>query len=46
VQLEHNAFIEFNAGTHSDTIRMAFHDFRRLESPIMTDLVDHSKQAA
>jgi Ala-tRNA(Pro) deacylase len=46
VQLEHNEFIEFNAGTHHDTIRLAFRDFRRLENPTMTDLVDHSKHAA
>ena len=46
VQLEHNEFIEFNAGTHHDTIRIGFHDFRRLESPMMTDLVDHSNRAA
>jgi len=46
VQLEHNDFIEFNAGTHHDTIRMGFHDFRRLENPTMTDLVDHSNRAA
>ena len=46
VQLEHNEFIEFNAGTHHDTFRMAFRDFRRLENPTMTDLVDHSNRAA
>jgi Ala-tRNA(Pro) deacylase len=46
VQLEHNEFIEFNAGTHHDTIRMAFKDFRRLANPTMTDLVDHSIRAA
>ena len=46
VQLEHHEFIEFNAGTHHDTIRMAFQDFRRLANPTMTDLVDHSNRAA
>ena len=46
VQLDHNEFIEFNAGTHHDTIRMAFQDYRNLESPMMTDLVDHSIRAA
>jgi Ala-tRNA(Pro) deacylase len=46
VQLEHNQFIEFNAGTHHDTIRMAFQDFRRLANPTMTDVVDHSNHAA
>jgi Ala-tRNA(Pro) deacylase len=29
--------IEFNAGTHYDTIRMRFADFLRLETPIMED---------
>jgi Ala-tRNA(Pro) deacylase len=46
VQLEHNEFMEFNAGTHHDTIRMSFRDFRRLENPTMTDLVDHTNRAA
>ena len=46
VQLGHNEFIEFNAGTHEDTIRMAFNDFRLLANPTMTDLVDHSNRAA
>ena len=46
VQLDHNEFIEFNAGTHHDSIRMAFQDYRNLESPMMTDLVDHSIRAA
>jgi Ala-tRNA(Pro) deacylase len=46
VQLENGEFIEFNAGTHHETIRMAFHDFKRLENPTMTDLVDHSSRAA
>jgi len=45
VQLEVNEFIEFNAGTHSDTVRMAFADFKRLANPTMTDLVDHSAPA-
>jgi Ala-tRNA(Pro) deacylase len=46
VQLENDEFIEFNAGTHHETIRMAFRDFKRLENPTMTDLVDHSIRAA
>jgi Ala-tRNA(Pro) deacylase len=46
VQLERGEFIEFNAGTHYETVRMAFEDFRRLENPTITDLVDHSKLAA
>jgi Ala-tRNA(Pro) deacylase len=41
VRLEKNDFIEFNAGTHSDTIRMDFLDFKQLASPTMTDIVDH-----
>ena len=30
--------IEFNAGTHHDTIRMAFADFKRLEDPLIVNL--------
>ena len=45
VQLEGNEFIEFNAGTHSDTVRMAFADFKRLANPTMTDVVDHAMPA-
>ena len=33
--------IEFNAGSHDDTIRMSFEDFKRLARPTMIDLVDH-----
>jgi Ala-tRNA(Pro) deacylase len=40
-QLEQNESIEFNAGSHNDTIRMAFADFKRLASPTMIDLTDH-----
>ena len=40
-RLGYNEFIEFNAGTHTDTIRMTFADFRRLVSPTMIDLTDH-----
>ncbi len=29
--------IEFNAGTHIDTIRMPFSEFARIETPIFTD---------
>ena len=39
--LEQNEFIEFNAGSHNDTIRMYFDDFKRLARPTMIDLVDH-----
>jgi Ala-tRNA(Pro) deacylase len=31
--LERNRDIEFNAGSHQDTIRMAFADFKRLVNP-------------
>jgi Ala-tRNA(Pro) deacylase len=41
VRLANNDFVEFNAGTHIDTIRMAFEEFKRVASPIMTDIVDH-----
>ena len=44
--LEHNEFIEFNAGAHTDTIRMRFEDFKRLASPTMIDLVDHHPHRA
>lgn len=44
--IENNGFIEFNAGTHTDTIRMAFKDFKRLASPTMIDLVDHRPNRA
>ena len=40
-RLEHNDFIEFNAGSHTETIRMSFKDFKRLAKPTMIDLVDH-----
>jgi Ala-tRNA(Pro) deacylase len=39
--LQYNDFIEFNAGTHNDTIRMAFSDFKRLARPTMVYLADH-----
>ena len=32
--------IEFNAGTHEDTIRMAFSEFERLESPMISEFSD------
>jgi len=35
--------IEFNAGSHCDTVRMAFEDFKRLARPTMIDLVDHHR---
>jgi len=40
--LEQNEEIEFNAGSHNDTIRMAFADFKSLARPTMLDLVEHS----
>ena len=42
--LEQNDSIEFNAGSHNDTIRMDFHDFKRLARPTMIDLVDHPQR--
>lgn len=44
--LQGNEFIEFNAGTHTDTVRMAFSDFKRLANPTMLDLVDYHPSAA
>lgn len=35
VTLSQDREIEFNAGTHEETIRMAFDDFKRLASPRM-----------
>jgi Ala-tRNA(Pro) deacylase len=37
---EHDS-IEFNAGSHDDTIRMSFDDFRRTSRPVIIDLVQH-----
>ena len=42
--LEHNDDIEFNAGSHNDTFRMPFYDFKRLARPTMIDLVDHPRR--
>jgi Ala-tRNA(Pro) deacylase len=39
--LQDNESIEFNAGTHHDSIRMAFDDFKRCGRPTMIDLVEH-----
>jgi Ala-tRNA(Pro) deacylase len=44
--LAQNESIEFNAGSHNDTIRMAFDDFKRLARPTMTDLVEHPRRSA
>jgi Ala-tRNA(Pro) deacylase len=41
--LEENGTIEFNAGSHDDSIRMEFKDFKHLSRPIMVDLVTHSR---
>ena len=41
--LAENDDIEFNAGSHSDTVRMAFDDFKRVASPTMIDLVLHPR---
>ena len=35
VTLEQDKEIAFNAGTHRELIRMAWHDFRRLVQPVM-----------
>ena len=40
-RLEYNDSIEFNAGSHTETIRMAFEDFKRLAKPTMIDLIEH-----
>ena len=40
-RLELNDYIEFNAGTHNDTIRMSFWDFKKHANPTMLDLVVH-----
>jgi Ala-tRNA(Pro) deacylase len=45
-RLENNEFIEFNAGTHTDTVRMPFTEFKRLARPTMIDLVEHRPGAA
>jgi Ala-tRNA(Pro) deacylase len=38
--------IEFNAGTHMDTIRMAFTEFAQLETPVMADFSLNAAQNA
>ena len=42
--LEDHEKIEFNAGSHEDSIRMAFGDFKRCGKPTMIDLVEHGKR--
>lgn len=44
-QLGQDDNIEFNAGSHTDTIRMTFEDFKRLARPTMIDLVEHRRVA-
>jgi Ala-tRNA(Pro) deacylase len=44
-QLEQDDTIEFNAGSHTDTLRMAFDDFKKLARPTMIDLVEHRRVA-
>jgi Ala-tRNA(Pro) deacylase len=44
--LEENGSIEFNAGTHQDSIRMAFDDYKRCGKPTMIDLVEHGMSGA
>ncbi len=41
--LAKQAEIEFNAGSHTDTIRMKFFDFMRLECPLMVDFSEEFK---
>ena len=41
--LAKQAEIEFNAGTHTGTIRMKFSEFMRLESPLILDFSEESK---
>jgi len=40
--LQNHDSIEFNAGTHQDSIRMAFDEFKRFGRPTMIDLVQHA----
>jgi len=40
-RVEFHEFVEFNAGTHTDTVRMEYPDFKKLANPTMIDLVDH-----
>jgi Ala-tRNA(Pro) deacylase len=44
-RLEYKDFIEFNAGSHTETIRMDFKDFKRLAKPTMIDLTQHQRAA-
>lgn len=39
--LEEGEDIVFNAGTHTDIIKLKFHDFKRLAHPIMADIGTH-----
>jgi len=45
-RLANNDFIEFNGGTHTDTVRMLFTEFKRLARPTMIDLVEHRPSRA
>ena len=42
--LSRNRDIEFNAGTHDETIRMAFADYRRLVEPEMVHFAQRYKE--
>lgn len=44
--LEQNAEIEFNAGAHDETIRMAFADFKRLANPQMVQFAERYRKDA
>jgi Ala-tRNA(Pro) deacylase len=39
--LSNNEFIAFNACSHSEVIKMNYHDFESLEKPIIADISDH-----
>lgn len=40
--LREDAEIAFNAGSHTELIRMRYEDFERLESPVVLDFVKHA----
>ena len=44
--LEQNSEIEFNAGAHDETIRMAFADYRRLANPKMVQFAEAYRKDA
>lgn len=44
--LEHNRDIEFNAGSHDETIRMAFSDYKRLVNPKIVEFAEPFRKDA